>query len=194
METVYEVEIKFRLLDRSATERRLVALGARMRPPIAQSDTYFSHPCRDFARTDEALRLRRDGEQIAITWKGPRLDVATKTRREIELPLVVGGTAATTPAHALEQWTGLLEALGFRPAGTVAKTRTPGSVSWQGREVEVALDAVAGLGDFLEIEIVAAEGDLAAATACLESLAVTLGTDQRERRSYLELVLAAGQA
>lgn len=191
---MYEVEIKFRLLDRSATERRLAALGARLRPPIAQSDTYFSHPCRDFAQTDEALRLRQNGDQVAITWKGPRLDATTKTRQEIELPLAVGCAAATTPAYALEQWTGLLDALGFRPAGTVAKKRTPGSVDWQGRDVEVALDAVAGLGDFLEIEIVAMEDDLAAATACLESLAVTLGADQRERRSYLELVLAAGNA
>ncbi len=191
---MYEVEIKFRLLDRSATERRLAEIGARLRTPVAQSDTYFSHPCRDFARTDEALRLRRDGDQVAITWKGPRLDAATKTRREIELPLAVGGAAATTPTHALEQWTGLLEAIGFRPVGVVAKTRTPGSVDWQGRAVEVALDAVAGLGDFLEIEIVAMEGDLAAATACLESLAAALGADQRERRSYLELVLAALRA
>lgn len=191
---MYEVEIKCRLADRAATERRLVDLGARMREPIAQSDTYFSHPCRDFARTDEALRLRRDGDQVAITWKGPRLDAATKTRREIELPLAVGGPAATTPTQTLEQWTGLLAAIGFRPVGTVAKTRTPGGLSWDGREVEVALDAVAGLGDFLEIEIVAAEGDLAAATSCLESLAAALGADQRERRSYLELVLAGGQA
>ena len=187
MWTVYEVEIKFRLLDRSVTERRLVDLGARMREPIAQSDTYFSHPCRDFARTDEALRLRRDGDQVAITWKGPRLDAATKTRREIELPL----SAAEPATPTLAQWTALLEALGFQPAGTVAKRRTPGSVSWQGRDVEVALDAVDGLGEFLEIEIVAAEGDLAAATACLESLAETLGCGPRERRSYLELVLGA---
>jgi adenylate cyclase class 2 len=191
MQPVYEVEIKFRLRDRAATERRLVALGARMREPIVQSDTYFSHPCRDFAQTDEALRLRRDGDQVAITWKGPRLDAATKTRREIELPLAVCGASAANLEPSLERWTGLLEALGFRPAGTVAKTRTPGSVSWQGRDVEVALDTVAGLGDFLEIEIVAAAGDLAAATACLESLAETLGCGPRERRSYLELVLAA---
>jgi adenylate cyclase class 2 len=168
---VYEVEIKFRLLDRAATERRLCDLGARMREPIAQSDTYFSHPCRDFARTDEALRLRRDGDQVAITWKGPRLDAATKTRREIELPLAAADPATPTPEQALAQWTRLLDALGFQPAGTVAKQRTPGSVTWQGRDVEIALDAVAGLGDFLEIEIVAAESDLAAATGCLESLA-----------------------
>ena len=61
-----------------------MALAARFHDPAEQVDRYFAHPCRDFARTDEALRLRRDGDDVAITWKGPRIDAATKTRRESE--------------------------------------------------------------------------------------------------------------
>ena len=70
---MYEVELKFRVADLPAVEGRLAALGARFAAPVEQVDRYFAHPARDFAQTDEALRLRRVGDEIAITWKGPRL-------------------------------------------------------------------------------------------------------------------------
>ena len=64
---------------------------------------------------------------------------------------------------------------------------------WQGTEVEVALDRVEGVGDFLELELQAAEGEVPLASACVESLARALGCGEQERRSYLELVIAAGR-
>jgi len=192
---VYEVEIKFPVADARAVEARLVALAARFHDPAEQVDRYFAHPCRDFARTDEALRLRRDGDDVAITWKGPRIDAATKTRREIELPLA----AATDPADprppadvTIRQWGELLEALGFRPVLAVVKRRRLARVPWQGTEVDVAIDAVAGLGEFVELELQAREGEVPLARAVIESLARELGCTNAERRSYLELLLAAG--
>jgi adenylate cyclase class 2 len=192
---VYEVELKFPVADTQAIEQRLVSLAARFHEPIEQVDRYFAHPCRDFARTDEALRLRRDGEAVAITWKGPRIDTATKTRREIELPLSLALPQRCDPAHpaefAIARWTELLEALGFRPVASVAKRRRPTHVAWQGMEVEVVLDSVTGLGNFLELELQAREGEVPVARACLESLASELGCGPSERRSYLELLLEA---
>jgi len=38
-------------------------------------------------RRDEALRIRVVGDKSFVTYKGPKLDKTTKTRREIELPL-----------------------------------------------------------------------------------------------------------
>ena len=190
---MYEVELKFPLPDTRAVEQRLTALAARWHEPVEQTDRYFNHPGRDFARTDEALRLRRDGDRVVITWKGPRIDTATKTRREIELPLSLElpqpGAALQPAEFAIARWTDLLEALGFRPVATVAKRRSHVSVDWQGREVDVALDRVAGLGDFLELELQAVEGEVPQARACLESLARELGCGIPERRSYLELLL-----
>ena len=134
-EPVYEVEAKFPVSGLQALESRLVALGARFGDPVEQVDRYFAHPGRDFARTDEALRLRRTGRAIAITWKGPRIDTETKTRREIELPLAVplpeppeppgppGRDGDGAAERTLDRWTELLEALGFRPVATVAKRR-----------------------------------------------------------------------
>lgn len=193
---MYEVEQKFRVGDPPALEARLVGLAARFREPVEQVDRYFAHPCRDFVKTDEALRLRRVGDEVAVTWKGPRIDSASKTRRELELglaevPPLPGGPRGGQAA--LDRWTELLEALGFRRVRDVAKRRRAARVPWQGTEVEAALDRVEGVGDFLELELQAAEGEVPLATACIEALARTLGCEAQERRSYLELVIAAGR-
>ena len=190
---MYEVELKFAVSGRVALERRLVEMGGRLAEPQEQVDRYFAHPCRDFAQTDEALRLRRVGDSVAITWKGPRIDAATKTRREIELELAPL-PAALDAGPTLSSWTELLEALGFRRVMEVAKRRQPLRLVWQGAAVDVALDTVAGLGEFLELEIMAAEGEVPAARARLESLAQEIGLGATERRSYLELILQSQQA
>jgi adenylate cyclase class 2 len=192
---VYEVELKFRVTDAVALERRLTDLGGRFAQPVEQVDRYFAHPARDFAVTDEALRLRRVGHDVAITWKGPRQGVGAKTREELEL----GVMAATTPAgiksgtDTIESWTRLLESLGFRQVREVAKRRRPAHVAWEGAEVEVAVDQVTGLGDFVELELLAESDGIPRATAQLESLAAALGCTHPERRSYLELLLGDGR-
>jgi adenylate cyclase class 2 len=191
---VYEVELKFRVADPAAVERSLVGLAARFREPVEQIDRYFAHPCRDFARTDEALRLRSIGGDVAVTWKGPRIDTATKTRQELELPLgavATGGPVAGPLSSTVEAWTALLEALGFRRVREVVKRRRAARVPWHGAEVDVAVDTVTGLGDFLELELQARQEEVPQARACLESLARELGCTDPERRSYLELLIAA---
>ncbi len=191
---VYEVELKFQVSDAAAVGRALADLGARFPEPVEQVDRYFAHPCRDFVANDEALRLRRTGHDVAITWKGPRIDAATKTRREIELPLALAGGPGPHAAQAtIDSWTALLEAIGFRQVRAVAKRRRPATVSWQGANVEAAIDHVAGLGDYLELELPAASTDeLPRARDRIESLARRLGCGPPERRSYLELLDGRG--
>lgn len=193
---VYEVEQKFRVADTAAVERRLVSLAARFRDPLEQMDRYFAHPCRDFARSDEALRLRRCGAEVMVTWKGPRIDTASKTRLEMELGVAQAEPLPGGPPGGqatVDRWTELLEALGFRRVRDVVKRRRPARVPWQGTEVEVALDSVAGLGDFLELELQAGAGEVPQARACIDALARELGCAESERRSYLELLTAAGR-
>jgi len=202
---VYEVEQKYPLADVAAVEAALARLGATWHGTVEQVDRYFNHPCRDFAATDEALRLRRTGAALAITWKGPRLDATAKTRRELELPLAEAAVPAAAVAEAavpaaapvqaavpatLDSWTELLEALGFRPVREVAKQRQLATVAWQGAAIEVALDHVAGLGNFLELELQADAAGIAVAAARIESLARELGCTAAERRSYLEMLIA----
>lgn len=211
---MYEVEQKYPVADGAALEERLTRLGAVRHGVVEQVDRYFNHPSRDYADTDEALRLRSTPAGVAITWKGPRLEATAKTRREIELPLAeaavpaaagaeaavpVGAganTAVSAALHApqatLERWTELLEALGFRRVREVAKRRRLATVRWQTADVEVALDHVTGLGDFVELELQADAAGTAAATGRIESLARELGCANPERRSYLEMLLARG--
>ncbi|HEY2413213.1 MAG TPA: class IV adenylate cyclase [Pirellulaceae bacterium] len=178
----YEVEQKFPLPNTANTEAKLTELGAKFEPPIEQIDHYFRHPSRDFATTDEALRLRQVGSESFITYKGPKIDPATKTRRELELPLPAG-------AETIEHFTELLGALGFSIVAAVTKQRRKATIIWDGFEVECALDDVEGAGPFLELEISADNSSLENAKKCLTNLAGRLALEQSERRSYLELVL-----
>src|SRR5262245_49585825 len=83
----FEVEQKHRVDDPDALIQTLATRGAALGPAIEQADTYFAHPSRDFAKTDEALRIRMVAGDGVVTFKGPKLDATTKTRREIELPI-----------------------------------------------------------------------------------------------------------
>jgi adenylate cyclase class 2 len=186
---VYEVEQKYPVADVAAFEVRLAGAAARWHGVVEQVDRYFGHPSRDFAATDEALRLRSTAEGVVITWKGPRLDATAKTRREIELPLAEAAVPAS-PQATLDRWTDLLEALGFRRVREVAKRRRLATVAWEGAAVEVAVDHVAGLGDFVEFELQADAAGIARAAARVESLARHLGCTRPEPRSYLEMLLA----
>ncbi len=182
----FEVEQKYRAADTSAVRARLTDLGIVWRPDAIERDLYFAHPARDFALTDEALRIRMTGDECRFTYKGPKIDAYTKTRREIELALVPDPANESQPAA-------LLEALGFRRVREVVKTRSLGLLTWQGHDVEVACDDVLGLGRFVELEIKAEEANLTIARAALADLAARIGLDETERRSYLELLINSEQ-
>lgn len=177
---LYEVENKFPIADPDRAIRAMSRLGAEFRLPVEQCDAYFAHPARDFATTDEALRIRRSGGVAWITYKGPKIDATTKTRRELDLPLAAG---------TAEGFAELLAALGFRPVAEVRKLRTPGTLLWREQAVTVAVDRVEGLGTFVELEIAADEAQLDRARDCLGDLATALSLGPPERRGYLDLLL-----
>ena len=178
---MYEVELKFPLADPELVVQRLAELGAGKSPAVEQIDLYFNHPARDFAATDEALRIRSVGQLHLVTYKGPVVDAQTKTRREIEMPIGEG--------EARDKFTEILTSLGFRPVCEVRKTRQPYHIVWQNREFEVALDEVAGLGPFVEVETLASEADRPAAVAAIQAFAAELGLSAPQRKSYLCLLL-----
>ena len=74
---MYEVELKVRA-DHDAVRERLAAVDAAPRGAVVQRDTYYDAPHRDFAETDEALRVRRvetEGDvESRLTYKGPLVD------------------------------------------------------------------------------------------------------------------------
>ena len=179
-----EVEVKYAGADFAALERQLRHWGASEAEPRTDADHYFNAPDRDFAATDEALRLRRIGERNFLTYKGPKRDTQTKTRTEVEVSLAPGDTAADDFAR-------LLIHLGYRPVAVVRKARRLFHLRRGGFALEVTLDDVEGVGRFAELEIQAPEERLDAARQVLLQTAAELGLSAGERRSYLELLLAA---
>jgi len=178
---MYEVELKFPLIDAEPVLRELDLCGGRESRTVEQSDFYFNHPARDFANSDEALRIRSVGDEHWVTYKGPVVDKQTKTRREIEVPLA--------GADAGAQFAEMFRLLGFRSVREVRKRRRLLELVWRDRRIEVALDQVADLGEFLEIETLADESSRSAAVDAIVSLARRLGLAEPERKSYLALLL-----
>ena len=179
----YEVEVKYRCADLSRLADRLRAGGAVEGGIADHADLYLDHPGRDFAATDEALRLRRVGDQNRVTYKGPKRPGPTKTREEIELPLAPG-------QEAFDAFATLFERLGFRRVAIVSKTRREFAITHLGRQLTVALDDAGLLGTFAEVEALAAgDADLADAQAAVVGFATELGLTEVEPRSYLRMTL-----
>ena len=181
---VLEVEVKYRCEDPAGLVSKLLALGAEKMEERTDADHYFNAPDRDFKQTDEAFRLRRIGEQNRLTYKGPKRDAATKTRTEIEVSLADGDEAATGTEK-------MLVCLGYRPVAVVRKKRVVYRLTRSGFVVEACVDEVDKIGSFAEVEIVAEEARFEDAKAAVLQLAGELGLTNQERRSYLEMLLAA---
>ncbi len=177
-----EIEMKFPVADFGSVEETLRRWQARRDPTIDEADHYFNAPDRDFARTDEAFRLRRIGPRNLITYKGPKQAGPAKTRTEMEVPLEDG------PAVA-EEFCRLVGKLGYRPSAVVHKKRTIWHFERGGFALQACLDEVDSLGRFVEVEIVAEEGKRSQAEKVLEQVAADLELHQIERRSYLEMLL-----
>ncbi|MGC9443460.1 MAG: class IV adenylate cyclase [Candidatus Methanospirareceae archaeon] len=167
-----EIEVKVYADDLAAIETRLQQLGAVFTGSMHQTDRYFTHPQRDFALTDEALRIRIVDDRAFMTYKGRKMDRLSKTREEIEV--AVGNAAAAMR---------LLERLGFTPIAAVRKLRR----EYQLGEYTICLDDVAGLGTFVEVE--ARGTDIEKARDGALALLNELTLFRNERRSYLELLL-----
>lgn len=173
---MYEVELKVPA-DHDAVRQRLQSAGATAAGSVRQADTYYDPPHRDFAVTDEALRIRRetdDGETVRVTYKGPLVEQASKTREEVETS--VGDADAAGE---------IFERLGFEPVATVLKDRT----EYTHGGYTIALDDVADLGQFVEIETRAEEVDPARDRAREILADLGLDPDDHLRTSYLEMVL-----
>jgi adenylate cyclase class 2 len=177
-----EVEAKYRAADWDAVRARLAEWGAVLAETRKDADHYFNAPDRDFAKTDEAFRLRRIGAVNVLTYKGPKRDTDTKTRTEVELTIAPGADGATTAVN-------LLTGLGYRPVAVVTKARQVYRFARGGFDLEACLDDVGSVGRFVELEIQAEEERFEAAKAVLLAAAAELGLTEQERRSYLEMLL-----
>lgn len=143
-----EVEVKLPLFRRSIVERGLMEQGFQPGDLIRESDVYYTSDFHDFMKADEALRIRESDNLTQIqstctlTFKGPKIDTISMTRKELE-------TEVTSP----EDCRGILEALGYRPLFPVNKLRQ----YYVKENVHACVDQVEGLGSFMELEILVEE-------------------------------------
>lgn len=168
-----ELEVKVKA-ELKAVEKRLIEEGAHFVNEERQIDTYYNAPDRDFAQTDEALRLRSVGRKNMLTYKGPRFDTASKSRKEVTLSVTRKPTEE------------LLSSLGFSKFGQVTKRRR----TYRLGDISVSLDDVENLGTFMEIEAVAEEKDFELQEKRVLELLEKLGFSEGDiiRDSYLELI------
>lgn len=153
-----EVERKRQLPDGGERlEGVLAERGWEAAGPVAEVDTYFSRPDVDYLETMECLRVRQRAESAEITYK-PASDEATHTATHVISKPETGVVLGPGQAVAAEQ---LLECLGMRLLVRVEKTRTTYRHPAH-REVVVAIDTVAGIGSFVEVEVLSADADEAA--------------------------------
>ena len=111
-----EVEVKAKIRSFDEMRKRLDEINAVKVKTEHQEDRYFHSPVRDFAQTDEALRIREtkldDKYNLFITYKGPKIDAKSKTREEVEMGIEDADKAAK-----------IFENLGFKEVRTVIKDR-----------------------------------------------------------------------
>ena len=187
-----EVELKAYAAKLEPLQNIMAALGADFIGKQYEIDTYFSHPDRDFGKTDEALRLR-DIEDLEIaeeekddkidkhkhyelSYKGPKIDPTSKTRKEY--------TVKIDSKNDAEQ---ILYQLGFKNVIEVRKTR----YIYNYKNYTICLDDVDDLGHFVEFEKildddVEFEKTISDMRLLLER---ELNLHKFERRSYMELIM-----
>jgi len=179
----YEVEVKYKLEDVEQFRKTLLENQAEFVSTVEQEDLYLNHPCRDFAETDEAFRIRRIGSENRLTYKGSLLDQETKSREELELTF-------SPDAHAAMQMQSLLEKLGFQPVHSVQKIRDTYHCLFESTSFEVVIDQVEGLGWYVELECCVDPSEHEVTRKKILKLAAKLGLGPGvERRSYLRLLL-----
>ncbi|MBU2559281.1 class IV adenylate cyclase [archaeon] len=167
-----EIEIKARVKNKREIKARIREAGGEYLRTETQDDAYFAHPSRDFANTDEAVRIRTVGDEYFFTYKGKKLDYQTKTREEIEIHIGSAGKMAE-----------ILERLGFTLVANVIKVREYYSLD----DYWVAVDEVFDVGLFIEIEKHGTDYEPDELVELIESLGIE--RTQMERKSYLELLL-----
>lgn len=183
-----EVEPKRELKSHEPVEQRLEQSGFVATEPTIEIDTYYSRPDVDFLVTVECLRVRERDGGCEVTYK-PASDPITHSTAGViakqETNVALADPAQAAHAHAL------LEVLGMVRLARVEKSRTCYRAPGRG-ELSVVVDTVAGLGAFIETEVVS-EDSRQGAVRRLEETERLLGLDSLPvvTSPYRDLLLSA---
>ena len=177
-----EIEIKVKVDSLDTIRQKLEANSCVKIADQDEYDIYFNSPFHDFAKSDEALRLRYVKNQKVgkimppcITYKGPKVGrEGFKAREELIVDLSDG-----------DEFAHILEKLGFTKTAEVIKHRE----IYQCKDAIVTLDDLKGVGYFSEIEasFELSEDEAVATIEKTAEMAQIKG--ERLTKSYLEILL-----
>ncbi|KKK42116.1 hypothetical protein LCGC14_0506210 [marine sediment metagenome] len=191
-----EVEIKVRIADPGLMRKKFEEKGGSFQFSLLHEDTYFNMPkdLRNFATTDEALRLRKSVEfkpsnenvkqkiNYYLTYKGKKLDTSTKTREEIDLSI-----------ESLEKMRRILKILGFQEIMTVRKERELYNFDFRDYNILALIDFLPILNQyFIEVEYLADSKDqIEVSQEILFDFLHNFEIQKKDsiKESYLELVM-----
>ena len=177
-----EVEVKVSVKNKIYLEEKLLEKGFLKGDLLKESDSYFDSACHEIREKDMALRIRscenitRNLTENFMTYKGPKMDKISMTRKELEMNI-----------ESAETGRDILKSLGYIEVPPVVKLRQLFHLD----KMTACLDQVENLGDFLELEIVVAqENEKENALDRLISLLYELGYEQEDiiKTSYLSML------
>src|SRR5271166_438022 len=132
-----EIEIKFRVNDVRALNRKLRAAGFRLvTPRTHEMNTLYDLPGEVLRKRKELLRIRKYGTAWTVTHKSGTTRGRHSSRRELETKVEDG-----------KQIDAILRALGYSPSFRYEKFRA----EWTDGKGQVVVDQTP-IGDFCEIE------------------------------------------
>ena len=169
-----EIEAKVKVSSIEQIKEILKSKNAKFLGSNIQKDSYYNSPLRDFAKTDEALRIRDNGGRYELTYKGAKVKgTGAKAREEFNIDI--------NSAKDLEE---ILLRLGFFKSSMVFKKRE----EYTYKDTTIALDIVEGLGEFIEIEVVTDDKDRALTLIDLVKAEIGI-SGENIRESYLEMLI-----
>jgi len=170
-----EIELKVRIPSLDQIREQLTKKNARFCGRVHEHDIYYNAPHRDFAVTDEAVRVRYTDDHAVVTYKGPKIKkFGLKAREELNFAVESGEAFET-----------MLVRLGFIRTTEVNKWRE----TYKLDSASISLDTVDELGTFAEIEVIT-ENEADNPTAVIEKIAREIGADGEPiLESYLEMIL-----
>lgn len=171
-----EIEVKAKVKSEKKLEEKLRKIGAKFDKEVEEEDIYFSHPSRDFGKTDEALRLRKmtkPKKEFFLTYKGKKIDKITKTREEITID--IGSQSSYKNIREV------LLKLGFKEVMEIKKRRK----LYKHKNFLISIDFVKTLGTFAEIEKKSKKYDAKEMLGFMKEL----GLGKSITKSYLELLM-----
>jgi len=175
-----EVEIRIRVARDEAKEITELLAICQIRT-TQQCDTYYDKPSRAFTSIEpieEWLSCRQRGDTTRLNHKKFQYSAGGQTINCQEVDVEIESFASGDS---------LLRALGFEPVTTVEKIRTEGLID----DVLVAVDVVASLGTFVELEATRPHGNYNETRDYLLEFASKFGIKSRaiDNRGYPYLLL-----